>query len=208
MITRMTSMSLVALGSVATAVLAAGPTRLPAQIAAEDIKAGLYVVEPLHTRVQFTLSHMGFTDWYGDFAGISGTLQLDPARPSASRVDITIPVASVSTTSAKVDGELKEPAWFGASQYPDIRFVSDKVVPTGTSTAKIYGTLTFHGVSKPIVLETAFHGAGINPIDKSYNVGFNATTSLKRSDFGVAAYVPLIGDEVTLRISAAFVPKS
>ena len=67
--------------------------------------------------------------------------------------------------------------------------------------------LTFHGVSKPITLEATFHGAGINPLDKSYTVGFNATTSLKRSDFGVGAFVPLIGDDVAIRISAAFARK-
>lgn len=204
---RMLSLSLIAFAGVGTAVVAAGPVPQPVKIAPKDVRSGSYAVEPLHTRVQFTLSHMGFTDWYGDFAGVSGTLQLDPTKPSASKVEITIPVASVSTTSAKVDGELKEAAWFGAAQYPEIRFVSDRVVPAGASAAKIYGTLTFHGVSKPIMLEAAFHGAGVNPIDKSYTVGFNATGTLKRSDYGVAAYVPLIGDEVTLRISAAFVPK-
>jgi len=68
-----------------------------------------------------------------------------------------------------------------------------------------YRDLTFHGVTRPVTLDASFNGAGVNPLDKSYTAGFNATTVINRSDFGVKTYVPLIGDETTLRISAAFV---
>lgn len=168
------------------------------------VQAGAYTVEPAHTRVQFTVSHMGFSDWYGDFTGVSGTLSLDPKAPAQSKVDITIPVNSVSTTNATLDGELKSDAWFDAGKYPQIRFTSTSVTPTGPRTANITGNLTFHGVTRPVVLKASFLASGVNPLDKGYTVGFNATTSLKRSDYGVKTYIPLIGDEVTLRISAAF----
>jgi len=147
---------------------------------------------------------MGFSNWYGDFAGASGRLRLDPNNIAASRLEITIPVASVSTTNAVLDGELKSAQWFDAAQFPMIRFVATKVVPTSADRAAITGDLTFHGVTLPVVLAARFNGAGINPISKTYTVGFDATTTLKRSDFGVGTYLPLIGDEVTLRISAAF----
>jgi len=168
------------------------------------VQPGAYKVEPNHTRVQFTVSHMGFSDWYGDFTGVSGTLSLDPKAVSSAKVDVTIPTASVSTTNATLDGELKDPNWFDAAKYPAIRFTSTKVTQTGPRTALIAGDLTFHGVTKPVVLKASFNASGVNPLSKGYTVGFNATTALKRSDYGVKTYLPLIGDDVTLRISAAF----
>ncbi|HZU64855.1 MAG TPA: YceI family protein [Novosphingobium sp.] len=193
----------------AAAILAASPAfaQTPGNAAPTAAKAGTYGVEPWHTRVQFSVDHMGFTDWFGDFTGISGQLVLDPAHAAADKVDITIPVASVSTTNTKLDGELKSADWFDAARYPEIHFVSTKVVRTGPAAALITGDLTFHGVTKPVTLAAHFHGAGVNPLSKGFTVGFDATTSIKRSDFGVKTYLPMIGDKVTLRISAAFEKK-
>lgn len=171
------------------------------------IPAGTYAVEPTHTRIEFTVSHLGFTDWYGDFTHASGSLRLDPAHPQASRVEIEIPVDSVSTTNATLDGELKGADWFDAARFPAMRFVSTRITRTGPNRALIAGNLTMHGVTRPVTLAASFNGAGTNPLDKSYTIGFNATTTIRRSDFGVAKYVPLVGDSVAIRISAAFVRK-
>jgi polyisoprenoid-binding protein YceI len=168
------------------------------------VTPGAYIVEPSHTRVQFAVSHIGFTQFFGDFTGASGTLSLDPKTVGASKVDVTLPVSSVSTTNATLDGELKSADWFDAATYPTIRFVSTKVVPTGGNKATITGNLTMHGVTRPVVLAASFNGSGVNPLSKGYTVGFDATTTLKRSDFGVKTYLPMIGDETSIRISAAF----
>jgi polyisoprenoid-binding protein YceI len=168
------------------------------------VQAGNYAVEPSHTRVQFTVSHLGFTDWYGDFTGVSGTLRVDPARPASSRVDISIPVASVSTTNATLDGELRSADWLDAARFPAIRFVSTRVVRTGPGRATIAGNLTLHGITRPVTLVASFNGAGINPLSKAYTIGFNAAAAIRRSDFGVTKYVPLVADRMTIRISAAF----
>jgi polyisoprenoid-binding protein YceI len=194
---------------IAAAALAAVPASLHAQSpvanpAPAAVQAGNYKLETSHTRVQFTVSHMGFSDWYGDFTGATGTLNLDPKAVAKAKLDVTIPVASVSTTNATLDGELKSNAWFDADKFPTITFTSGKVTPIGPRTALVAGNLTFHGVTKPVVLKASFLASGINPLDKAYTIGFNASTVLKRSDFGVKTYVPLISDEVTLRISAAF----
>ncbi|WP_019833683.1 YceI family protein [Sphingomonas sp. PR090111-T3T-6A] len=189
---------------VASASIAAAPAG-PANPDPRALTAGSYTVEPNHTRVQFTVAHMGFTDWYGDFTHVAGTLQIDPAHVEASKLDISIPVASVSTTNATLDGELKSDQWLDAGQFPTIRFVSTKVVRTGPSSATITGDFTLHGVTKPVTLVASFNGAGVNPLDKAYTAGFNATTTIRRSDYGVKTYVPLIGDETVIRISAAFV---
>lgn len=172
--------------------------------APSSVTAGVYKVEPVHTRVLFAVSHIGFTTWYGDFTGASGSLQLDPAHPSRSRVEVSVPTASVSTTNAKLDGELKSADWLDAARYPTISFKSRQVTPTGANTANILGDLTLHGVTRPVTLRARFNTAGVNPLDKAYTVGFEVSGKIKRSDFGVTRYVPMIGDDVDLIISAAF----
>jgi polyisoprenoid-binding protein YceI len=168
------------------------------------VQAGVYSVEPVHTRVLFSVSHMGFSTWYGEFTGASGALTLDPKAPAKSAVEVRVPVASVSTTNAKLDGELKSDQWLDAGKFPEIAFKSEKVILTGKDKADIEGQLTLHGVTRPVTLHATFNGAGVNVMDKKYTVGFDAKGRIKRSDFGVKTYVPLIGDEVDLILSAAF----
>ena len=171
------------------------------------IKAGSYTIDSSHTLVRFSLDHLGFNDYFGTLPGATGSLVLNPAKIAQTKLDVSLPVAQLSTTNAKLDGELTSPDWFDAAQYPTIRFVSQTVTQTGPRTARIAGTLTMHGVSKPVTLDATFGGAGINPLSKTYTVGFKATGTIKRSDFGVSKYLPLVGDAVTLSITAAFEQK-
>ncbi len=195
--------------SLALSAILLAPSAL-AQASSSDPAAvlpGTYALETNHARILFATSHMGFSTWYGDFSGATGSLTLDPKKPAASVLEVSIPVASVSTTNAKLDGELKSPAWFDAAKFPIISFKSTKVTPTGASTALVTGDLTFHGVTRPVTLEATFKASGANPMSKAFTIGFEVKGALKRSDFGVATYVPLIGDEVELIISAPFEKK-
>ena len=171
---------------------------------ATKVDPGSYSVEPNHTRVTFGVSHMGFTTYYGDFTKTSGTLMLDPKKPDSSDIDVTVASDSVLVPNDKLLGELKSDQWLDAAKYPDITFKSTKVTKTGAETAKVTGDFTLHGVTKPLTLNVRFNGAGTNPLDKAYTTGFDAEGKIKRSDFGVKTYVPLIGDEVDIKISAAF----
>ena len=177
------------------------------QVASPDpsaVKAGTYKVEPYHTQVGFTLSHMGFSNFSGFFTGASGSLTIDPAHLSATSLDVTIPVQSVDTTVPKLDGELKSAQWFDADKFPNATFRSTRVVRTGANTANITGNLTLHGVTRPVTLKARLIGSGTNPLDKMFTVGFEATGTIVRSEFGVKQYVPLVGDDVTLTIAGAF----
>ena len=169
-----------------------------------DVTAGTYKVEPLHTRILFDVSHMGFTTWYGDFSGASGTLTFDPKNPAKSALTISFPTDSVSTTNTKLDCELKGPNWFDAAQYPTITFQTTRIRVTGRNTGVIEGNLTFHGETHPVTLTARFNGGGVNPIDHAYTIGFDATGALSRAEWGVKTYDPLIGDKVGLILSAAF----
>jgi polyisoprenoid-binding protein YceI len=166
-------------------------------------KPGSYKVESYHTQVGFSISHFGFTNYSGLFSGATGTLQLDPAKLGTSKLDISIPVESITTTVTKLTDELKGDKWFDTAKFPKATFVSTQVVPT-TDGATVTGILTLHGITKPVVLHVRFIGAGVNPIDKAYTVGFEATGTIKRSDFGVTTYLPAVGDEVHLNIAGAF----
>jgi polyisoprenoid-binding protein YceI len=167
-------------------------------------EGGALAVEPLHTRVLFCVSHFGFTNYYGEFSGVSGALDFVPKNPSASKLEIQIPVASIGTTSAELNGELKDEQWFDAVKYPNISFKATKVTMTGPGNADVVGDLTLHGKTKPVVLHAVFHGAGVNPLNKRYTVGFDASAKIKRTEFGISTYVPLISDDVDIIISAAF----
>ena len=190
--------------------LAAAPPVLAQAVATHDpsqVHGGTYSVEPGHTQVMFTVSHMGFSNYTGTFTGASGELRLDPADVTASSLKVNVPVTSVMTTSGKLNDELKSGQWLDAARFPDMTFVSSKVMPDGKDKAKVVGDLTLHGVTKPVTLQVKFIGAGVNPIDKKYTIGFEAKGELKRSDFGVKTYVPLIGDTLHLTIAGAFEQK-
>jgi len=166
--------------------------------------AGPYVVEPGHTQILFSVLHLGFTHYYGTFSGASGLLAYAPDQPRIMSVSVTVPVASVATTSPKLDGELKSADWLDAGRYPTMVFRSNQVTQTGPTEADIAGTLTLHGVTRPLTLHATFVGAGVNLLDNKQTLGFQLAGVLKRSDFGVARFVPLVSDEVTLTIAAAF----
>ncbi|UMM07714.1 YceI family protein [Gluconobacter frateurii] len=169
-----------------------------------DVKSGTYKVEAGHTQVDFSVLHFGFTYYSGQFSNVSGSLKLDAAHPSASKLSVTIPVSSVSTSSTVLTDELKNNEWFDAAKYPNATFVSTQVSPAGAEDAVVSGNLTLHGVTKPVVLHVHFVGAGVNPMDKAYTVGFQATGTIHRSDFGVKKYVPYVSDDVNLTIAGAF----
>ena len=172
-----------------------------------DAASGAYTVEASHTEVLFSVSHFGFTTYYGQFPGASGTLTLDVANPAKSQVDVSIPIATVLTASPKLNGEIGGAMFLDGGKFPNATFHSTKVVVTGKSTADIFGDLTLHGVTKPVTLHARFNKAGENSMMHMFFAGFDATGKIKRSDFGVMTYLGPIGDEVTLTISAAFARK-
>jgi polyisoprenoid-binding protein YceI len=193
----------------AVPLIAQSAPQTPGVLDVTRVTAGTYNTDPGHTLIGWRLSHFGFNDYFGIFGDATGTLVLDPAKPNASTVDITIPIGKVTIASAGLTGHLlragKEGGkadFFGPAP-ADAKFVSTSVVAKGT-TAKITGNLTLNGVTKPVVLDTTFSGAGNNPFNKKATVGFHATTVIKRSEFGISYAVPMISDDVTLDISVAF----
>lgn len=195
--------------AIAAAVLAVSATPLLAQgglPGAPDkarVTAGTYAVDTGHTQVTWQVNHMGFSMLEGQFGASEGSLTIDPAKPNAAKVKVTFAIDQLSTTSEKFTAHLKSKDFFDAATNPTGTFESTSVAVTGNN-ATINGNLTLKGVTKPVTLKATFIGAGSNPMNKQLNVGFRATTSIKRSDFGLGYAAPIVSDKVDLTINAAF----
>ena len=120
------------------------------------VKAGAYQSDPDHTQIVFSLSHLGFTEYTGIFSGATGSLQLDPTKLEASKLNISIPVQSITTTSPKLTEELKGDQWFNSAKFPSATFVSTSISPAADGSFKVSGNLTLHGVTKPCSTCSAF----------------------------------------------------
>jgi polyisoprenoid-binding protein YceI len=195
------------MGAVSALLLIAAAPSAFAQAASNNpgsVEAGTYQVEPYHTEVEFSISHFGFSNFLGFFTGASGTLKLDPEKLAATQLDVTIPVSSVDTTVPVLNDQLKGDQWFDSAKFANATFTSTKVTATGKTTALITGDLTLHGVTKPVTLKARLVGSGVNPLNKAFTVGFDATGQIKRSDFGIKTYLPMVGDQIALRIAGSF----
>jgi polyisoprenoid-binding protein YceI len=164
-----------------------------------------YELNQDHTDVTFQINHAGFSMKHGSFAKMSGTLNLDSEHLDASSVDVSVAVPSIATNHEKRDQDLQRDTWLDAAKYPVMHFVSTKVVQTGPNKLEVSGVLSLHGVTKPLVLHTTINRIGPSPFGNVETAGFSATATLKRSGFGINAFIPMIGDDVVIEIAAEFV---
>jgi polyisoprenoid-binding protein YceI len=170
----------------------------------DEVQAGHYTVETRHTRVLFSVLHFGYTHMYGQFAGVTGALDIDPKNLDASHVAVSIPITSVSTLNSELDNELETDSWLAAAAFPNITFVSRHVTRTGPKTARIEGDMSLRGITRPIVLDATFNAAGPDSLTHKYTIGFDAVGHLSRSEFRVSSFVPKVSDDVEIIVSAAF----
>ena len=160
-----------------------------------------YTIDPTHTATVFTWNHFGFSTPSANFSDIQGIISVDNAKPVNSAVNVTIPLSSLNTNVKALDEHLKNADFFDAEKYPNITFKSTKVQAVGNNKYKITGNLTVKNVTKPVVLDAVLNKQGVHPMTKAESIGFNATTSFDRSAFGVGAYVPNVGDKITVNIT-------
>ncbi|HMB56756.1 MAG TPA: YceI family protein [Arenimonas sp.] len=161
-----------------------------------------YTLDPSHTQVQFNWAHMGYSHPGGDFDTISGSLKWNAADISKSSVKVNIAVDSIHTRVAALDEELRGDKFFDTAKFPTITFTSTKVERGAKAGRfKVTGDLSLHGVTKPVVLDVTLNQQGIYPMLKLPALGFDASTHIKRSDFGLGYGVPMVGDDVQVRIT-------
>lgn len=160
-----------------------------------------YTLDPSHSQIVFSYNHLGFSTTTGMFSGFEGTIRFDAEDPAASSVEVAFPTASLITGWDERTAHFLTADFFGAEEAPEISFTSTAIEVTGEKTGKITGDLTINGITKPVVLEAEMTQMGEHPMAKAPWVGFNATTTIVRSDFDMGQFAPFIGDEVSVSIS-------
>jgi len=159
-----------------------------------------YGFDTAHTQVIFFVNHLGFSNSEGEFHDFDGEIAFDRADPAKSSVTIDIKTASIDMDDEKWNDHMKNADFFNVEKFPSMTFKSTAIEVTGEKTAKITGDLTILGVTKPVVLDTVFNKADKHPMNGKNVAGFSATAKIKRSDFGMAYGLPMVGDDVDIRI--------
>jgi len=180
---------------------------LSASLAAASpaVAADTYAADPVHSSVVFHVKHMNTSTAWGRFDALAGSFTLDAADPARSKLAFTVKAASVDTNHKDRDNHLKSPDFFNAAQYPDITFAS-KSVAKSASGYEVGGTLTFHGVAKPLSFVLVPTGTGKDMRGNAI-AGVETRFTLKQSDFGITKMAAAIGDEVTVFVSIEGVKK-
>jgi len=161
-----------------------------------------YTLDPSHSQVIFSYNHLGFSTTYGMFSGFEGEIMFDAEEPAASSVNVSMPVMSMFTGWEKREEHFMSDDFFGASEGDMVTFTSTDIEVTGDTTAKITGDLSMNGVTKSVVLDATLNQqSDAHPMNNKPWLGFDATTTLLRSDFGVDKFAPYVSDEVEVKIS-------
>jgi polyisoprenoid-binding protein YceI len=177
------------------------PLAASAALLAAPLGATTYTLEPDYTQGVFRWDHLGFSSPAAQFAQATGTLEFDASDPGKSSVKVTIPLATLNTGVPGLDEHLRSSDFFDLARFPTATFRSTRVEKGGMANElKVTGELSLHGVTRPVTLDVHIVKIGTNPRTSLATVGFAATTTLKRSDFGLGAYVPQVSDAVRLEL--------
>ncbi|MGZ8215786.1 YceI family protein [Methylomagnum sp.] len=177
-----------------TAILTAILVACPAFAAADK-----FVIDERHTFPSFEISHIGFSTQRGRFDKTSGTITLD-IKNKTGQINISMDANSIDTGLAELEDRLKKEDFFNTAKYPTIIYTADKLVFDGETPTRADGNLTLLGTTKPVSLDIQHFRCGVHPINKKAVCGADAAGVIKRSDFGITAFLPAVGDEVKILI--------
>lgn len=161
--------------------------------------ADSYTIDSRHTFPSFEISHFGFSNQRGRFNHTAGKVTMDTVAKTGS-IDVTIDVATIDTGLAELEKHLLTEDFFDAAKHPTITFKSNKLKFEGDKLVSAEGDFTLHGVTKPVTMKLDHFQCGLHPMLKKPHCGANATTIIKRSEYGIAKYVPAVGDDVKITI--------
>ncbi|PJI92166.1 polyisoprenoid-binding protein YceI [Yoonia maricola] len=163
--------------------------------------SGDYVLDPSHSQIVFTYDHLGYSTTYSMFSGFEGEISFDQEDPAASSVSVSFPVQTMLTGWEARFDHFMGSDFFDAAADEMVTFTSTAIEVTGEDTALITGDLTLNGVTQAVVLDAKLNQAGMHPMAEKPWLGFDATTTLLRSDFEVGSFAPFVSDEVEVLIS-------
>lgn len=166
-----------------------------------------YEFDTAHTQIIFFVSHLGFSISEGEFLDFDGFIEFNRDEPAKSKVEVVIDTNSIDMDDQKWDDHMKNEDFFHVEKYPTMTFKSTGIDVTGEKTAKITGDLTILETTKPVTLDVKFNKAGKHPFGDKYAAGWSATAALKRSEFGMKYGLPMVGDDVEIRIEVEAIRK-
>lgn len=193
-------------GALALSLLAGGAVVAQAALTKvpSEVQAGDYRLDPAHGKITWSVDHLGFSKYYGQFVNVQAELKLDPANPAASSLTATIPLTEVDSNSDGLNRHLQTADFFDTANHPVATFRSVHIMldPARPNEAMVHGELTLRGVTRPVTMEVEFNQAG--QTRNGYRAGFDGEATIKRSEFGINFALPTLGDEVELHIEGEF----
>lgn len=180
-------------------------------VAAAALTAGLltpamaeertYEFDTVHSKIIFFVDHLGFSKSMGQFLEFDGYFTFDPDTAENAKTEVIIDTSSISMDNYAWDEHMKNEDFFDVEKHPEMSFRSTAVEITGDNTGQLTGDLTLLGVTQPVTLDVTYNKSGPHPMNADeYRAGFSATGQLNRSDFGMNYGLPMVGDEVKIRL--------
>ena len=169
-----------------------------------NLEKGNYKIDPAHTTVLFKINHMGMSTFVGRFDNVDASLEFDPKNMANAKLSAIITIASIDVNNKDLEETLRGSSWFNAEKFPQAFFKTVSTQIIDESHTRFVGDLTLHGITSPIEINVSFNGGGDNMLTGKYTIGFSATTSFKRSVFGVDYLIPAVADKVDVEIFAEF----
>lgn len=169
-----------------------------------SLKTGQYELDRAHATILFKVQHLGLSTYVGRFNDFDASLDFDPENIQQSKLEGIIEIASLDINNTALADDLLSKTWLDAANFPQAKFTTVSVKPISENQFEFNGELVWRGVTKEISVLGTFHGGGSNILSGKYTLGFSAETSFLRSDFGVDAYIPIVGDEISIEIFVEF----
>jgi len=173
-----------------------------------ELRSGQYRLDPEHAYIHFKIEHLGLSTVVGRFNQSDASLDFDPKRLAEMNLEGVIDMSSLDMNNESLEKRLVGAGWFDVARFPEATFKTISITPSSDNSFAITGDFTLHGVTKPLTLDAIFKGGADNLLTGKYTLGFAATGSFLRSDFGIDAFGALIDDTVWVEIHAEFQKES
>lgn len=171
----------------------------------QKLRKGQYQLDPSHTSVLFKVSHLNLSTYVGRFNEMDASLDFDPEQLKKTNLQASVNTTSIDVNNESLEDSLRGATWFESERFPQATFKTISVQPLEQSNEFLFNAeMNLKGITKPIQLKATFHGGATNLLSGYYTIGFSAEGSIKRSEFGMDEYIPMVGDTVDIEIYAEF----